>query len=84
MIFQYETGVVLTAQGFNDVDGDTNSEGQILTNGLENHVGLRGDFGKILIGYIPAHNQWANDYNLFADQVGDLGNLWEGSGVAGD
>ncbi|EDQ00343.1 hypothetical protein KT99_09124 [Shewanella benthica KT99] len=32
---------------------------------------------------MPALDQWANDYNLFADQVGDLGNLWEGSGLPG-
>lgn len=83
VIFQYETGVDLTAQGFNDGNGDANSQGQILTKGRDSYVGLSGNFGKVLIGHIPALDQWANDYNLFADQVGDLGNLWEGSGIPG-
>lgn len=30
---------------------------------------------------MPFLDQWVNDYNLFADQVGDLGNLWEASGI---
>ncbi len=82
-IFQYETGVDLTAQGFNDGNGGADSAGQIFTKGRESYVGLRGNFGKILIGHMPALDQWANDYNLFADQVGDLGNFWEASGVPG-
>ncbi|NRA62664.1 MAG: porin [Psychrobium sp.] len=34
-----------------------------------------------MIGHMPYLDQWANDFNLFADQVGDLGNLWEASGI---
>ena len=83
VIYQYETGVDLTAQGFNDGNGGAESSGQILTKGRESFVGLRGDFGTVLVGHMPALDQWANDYNLFADQVGDLGNLWEGSGIPG-
>jgi predicted porin len=83
VIFQYETGVDLTAQGGNDGNGGAESSGQIFTKGRPSYVGLSGEFGKILIGHMPALDQWANDYNLFADQVGDLGNLWEGSGIPG-
>lgn len=82
-IFQFETGVDLTAQGDNDGNGDADSTGQIFTKGRPTFVGLEGGFGKALIGHMPALDQWANDYNLFADQVGDLGNLWEGSGIPG-
>tara|TARA_R110001583_G_scaffold51716_2_gene161239 strand:+ start:1968 stop:3026 length:1059 start_codon:yes stop_codon:yes gene_type:complete len=83
VIFQYETGVDLTAQGGNDGNGGAESSGQIFTKGRTSFVGLNGEFGKILIGHMPALDQWVNDYNLFADQVGDLGNLWEGSGIPG-
>lgn len=83
IIFQYETGVDLTAQGSNDGNGGAASSGQIFTKGRESYVGLSGEFGKVLMGHMPALDQWANDCNLFADQVGDLGNLWEGSGLPG-
>lgn len=82
-IFQYETGVDLTGQGTNDGNGGATSTGQIFTKGRPSFVGLEGGFGTILTGHTPGLDQWANDYNLFADQVGDLGNLWEGSGVPG-
>jgi len=83
VIFQYESGVDLTAQGGNDGNGGAESSGQILTKGRPTYIGLSGNFGKILIGHTNALDQWANDYNLFADQVGDIGNLWEGSGIPG-
>ncbi len=83
VIFQYETGLDLTAQGTNDGNGGADSSGQIFTKGRPSYLGLEGDLGTVLIGHMPALDQWANDYNLFADQVGDLGNLWEGSGVPG-
>lgn len=83
VIFQYESGVDLTGQGENDGNGEANSAGQIFTKTRPSYVGLKGRLGKIVIGHMPALDQWANDYNLFADQVGDLGNLWEGSGVPG-
>ena len=36
-----------------------------------------------MMGRIPALNQWLYDYNLFADLVGDLGNIFGGDGLAG-
>lgn len=83
VFFQYETGLDLTAQGGNDGNGGASSDGQIFTKGRPSFVGIRGKFGQFLVGHTAALDQWANDYNLFADQVGDLGNLWEGSGVPG-
>lgn len=83
VIFQYETGVDLTGQGENDGNGGASSSGQIFTTGRPSFIGLEGDFGKALMGHMPFLDQWANDYNLFADQVGDLGNLWEASGIPG-
>ncbi len=83
LIFQYETGLDPTAQGTNDGNGGADSSGQIFTKGRPSFVGLKGSFGKVLMGHMPALDQWANDYNLFADQVGDLGNFWEASGVPG-
>ena len=83
VIFQYESGVDLTGQGGNDGNGGAESSGQIFTKGRPSFIGLEGKYGKALIGHMPFLDQWANDYNLFADQVGDLGNLWEASGVPG-
>ena len=82
--FQYETGLDPTSQGTNDGNGPINNGGeQIYTNGRPSFVGLEGAFGKALIGHMPAGDQWINDYNLFADQVGDAGNLWAASGIPG-
>ena len=83
VFFQYETGVDLTAQGGNDGNGGAESSGQVFTKGRPSYVGLKGEFGKALIGHMPFLDQWANEYNLFADQIGDLGNLWEASGIPG-
>jgi len=83
VIFQYESGVDLTAQGGNDGNGGAESSGQIFTKGRPSYLGVKGRFGEALIGHMPFLDQWANDYNLFADQVGDLGNLWEASGIPG-
>lgn len=83
VIFQFETGLDPTAQGTNDGNGGAESEGQIFTKGRPSFVGVKGKFGTALMGHMPALDQWANDYNLFADKVGDLGNLWEGSGLPG-
>ena len=83
VFFQYESGIDLTGQGENDGNGGSNSSGQFFTKTRPSFIGLSGNFGKVQIGHMPALDQWANDYNLFADQVGDLGNLWEGSGVPG-
>jgi len=83
ILFQIETGVDLTAQGSNDGNGPGESSGQIFTKGRPSFIGLEGNLGQVLIGHMPYLDQWANDYNLFADQVGDLGNLWEASGIPG-
>jgi len=83
VIFQYESGVDLTAQGGNDGNGSAESSGQIFTKGRPSYLGIKGHFGEALVGHMPFLDQWANDYNLFADQIGDLGNLWEASGIPG-
>ena len=83
VIFQYESGIDLTGQGTNDGNGGADSSGQFFTKTRPSFIGVRGALGTVLVGHMPALDQWANDYNLFADQVGDLGNLWEGSGIPG-
>lgn len=83
VIFQYESGVDLTGQGGNDGNGGAQSSGQLFTKTRPSYIGLEGEFGKALIGHMPFLDEWVNDYNLFADQVGDLGNLWEASGIPG-
>jgi len=84
IIFQWEQGVDLTGQGGNDGNGGPgNGSGGLFTNTRDAWVGLAGNFGAIKIGRVGGLNQWVYDYNLFADQVGDLGNIWGGSGLAG-
>ena len=83
VIFQYESGVDLTAQGVNDGNGGAFSAGQIFTKGRPSFIGVKGNMGTVLMGHYNGLDQWANDFNFFADQVGDLGNLWEGSGLPG-
>lgn len=82
-LFQYESGVDLTGHGTGDGNGGANSNGQIFTRARDSYVGLKGGFGTVLIGRLPAFNQWLYDYNLFGDQVGDLGNIWGGDGLPG-
>ncbi len=82
-VFQYESGVDLTGRGENDGNGGASSSGQLFTRTRDAFVGLSGGFGKLLIGRLGGLNQWNYDYNLFADQVGDLGNIWGGSGLFG-
>ena len=74
--FQYESGVDLTGSGTGDGNGGATSNGQIFTRTRDSFVGLKGNFGTVLLGRLPAANQWLYDYNLFGDQVGDLGNIW--------
>jgi predicted porin len=82
-VFQYESGVDLTGEGENDGNGGASSTGQLFTRTRDAFVGLSGAFGKLLVGRLGGLNQWVYDYNLFADQVGDLGNIWGNSGLAG-
>jgi len=89
VVFQYENGVDLTGQGGDEAQGGDgnggpgNQSGGIFTNTRDAWVGLAGGFGTLHLGRVPGLNQWVYDYNLFADQVGDLGNIWGGTGLAG-
>lgn len=83
VLFQYESGVDLTGKGTGDGNGGANSSGQIFTRARDSFVGVKGGFGTALIGRVGGLNQWVYDYNLFGDQVGDLGNLWGGDGLPG-
>jgi predicted porin len=84
-IFQYESGVDLTGRGDgNDGNGGIGgTSGQLFTRARDSWAGVNGNFGKVIMGRVGGLNQWLYDYNLFADQVGDLGNIWGGSGLAG-
>jgi len=83
VLFQYESGVDLTGKGTGDGNGGANSNGQIFTRARDSYIGVKGGFGTVLLGRLPALNQWLYDYNLFGDQVGDLGNIWGGDGLPG-
>jgi predicted porin len=83
LLFQYESGVDLTGEGSNDGNGGASSNGQLFTRTRDAFVGVSGDFGSVLFGRLGGLNQWLYDFNLFADQVGDLGNIWGGSGLPG-
>lgn len=83
IIFQYESGVDLTGRGTGDGNGGANSNGQIFTRTRDSFVGVKGGFGTVLLGRVGGLNQWLYDYNLFGDQVGDLGNIFGGDGLPG-
>lgn len=74
-LFHYEAGVDLTGRGTNDGNGPGVNNG-LFTTARDSYIGLTGGFGTILAGRLGVENQWLYDYNLFADQVGDLGNMW--------
>ena len=83
-VLQYEMGVDLTGQGSND-DGNGGNFNSQAGNGFNNgfftsarnsFVGVEGGFGKVLVGNLDGVNQSLYDYNLFADQVGDMANIW--------
>ncbi len=81
-VIQYETGVDLTGRGKNDGNGNSDSSGQLLTTSRDSFTGLQHTrFGELVAGRVGGLNQWLYDYNLFADQVGDLGNIWGGHGL---
>ncbi|MDZ7645411.1 MAG: porin [Woeseiaceae bacterium] len=82
LLFQYEQGVDLTGQGENDGNGPGSTSG-LFTAARVSYLGVTGDYGTLRAGKLDGLNQWVYDYNLFADQVGDLGNLWGGTGLAG-
>lgn len=84
VVFQYESGADLTGQGGNDGNGGPAGHTRsVFTAARDSFVGLTGSFGTVRIGKLGGLNQWVYDYNLFADQVGDLGNIWGGSGLPG-
>lgn len=82
IIFQYESGVDLTGEGTNDGNGGGTAN-NLFSTARDSFVGLSGDFGTVMAGRLGGLNQWLYDYNLFADQVGDLGNIWGGTGLPG-
>lgn len=82
-LFQLESGVDLTGQGGNDGNGGSSNDGDVFTEARDSFVGLTGNWGTLRAGKLPGLNQWLYDYNLFADQVGDLGNIWGESGLPG-
>lgn len=92
VLAQFEMGVDLSGRGSNDDGngGDFNaaagngSNNGFFTSARDSHVGISGNFGTVIGGNIAAQNQWIYDYNLFADQIGDLGNLLGGGGVGPD
>ncbi len=82
VLFQLESGADLSGQGSNDGNGGGTTSG-VFTDARDSYVGLGGGFGTVLAGKLGGLNQWLYDYNLFGDQVGDLGNIWGGSGLPG-
>jgi len=80
---QYESGVDLTAHGTGDGNGGAKSTGQIFTRARDSFLGLKSSYGSIQFGRVGGLNQWLYDYDLFADQVGDLGNAFGGDGAPG-
>ncbi len=82
VVFQYEQGIDLTGEGENDGNGPGSSS-SLFTASRDSYLGLSGRLGTIRGGKLGGLNQWVYDYNLFADQVGDLGNLWGGTGLPG-
>lgn len=82
LLGQVERGIDLTGQGRNDGNGRS-STGSLFTRARATFVGVETDYGTVKYGRQSALNQWLYDYNLFADQVGDLGNIWGTNGLAG-
>lgn len=84
ILLQYEQGMDLTGQGGNDGNGGAEGDdGSLFTQARDSFIGLGGSFGTLRVGKLSGLNQWVYDFNLFADQVGDLGNIWGGNGLPG-
>ncbi|MCA1780037.1 MAG: porin [Xanthomonadaceae bacterium] len=82
MVFQYEQGLDLTFRGENDGNGPVSRDGPVTTV-RDSWLGLDTRFGALKGGKFGGLNQWVYNFNLFADQIGDLGNLWGGTGLPG-
>ena len=82
VLFQYESGVDLTGRGTNDGNGPGTAN-NLFTTSRDAYVGLSSNFGTVTAGRMGILNQWVYDFNLFADQVGDLGNFWGSTGIPG-
>lgn len=79
VIFQFETGVDVTNNGTGDGNpgGSSLGGGGLFTGARDTFVGLRNSkLGTVTFGRQSAIESWLYDYNLFGDQVGDLGNIW--------
>ncbi|MCW9089159.1 MAG: porin [Gammaproteobacteria bacterium] len=63
-MFQLEGGISMSDDGSADTRWGTTRD---------SYLGLKGGFGTLLAGRLPAANQYVYDANLFADQVGDAG-----------
>jgi len=82
VIFQYESGMDLTGRGTNDGNGGGTTNNLFSTT-RDTYIGLSDHFGTVIGGKLGVLNQWLYDFNLFSDQVGDLGNIWGGTGLPG-
>ncbi len=82
LIFQFEQGLDLTFRGENDGNGPVSRSGPV-TSVRDSWLGLDTKFGALKGGKFGGLNQWVYNFNLFADQIGDLGNLWGGTGLPG-
>jgi predicted porin len=83
LIYRYETGVDLTGQSGNDGNGGGPRTGEFFTATRDSFVGIKGGFGTLQFGKNGGLNEWVYDFNPFGDWVGDLGNIWGGTGLAG-
>lgn len=75
-IYQFESGVDVSGRSGSDGNGGEPRDGQLFTQARDSFVGLSGQYGTIMGGRLGVVNQWLYDVDLFADQVGDLGNFW--------
>lgn len=82
MVFQFEQGLDLTFRGENDGNGPRSRSGPV-TSVRDSWLGLDTRFGALKGGKFGGLNQWVYNFNLFADQIGDLGNIWGGTGLPG-
>ncbi|RFB04593.1 porin [Parvularcula marina] len=82
VIAQFEQGIDLTNAGSNDGNGPGDTS-DVFTRARDSYIGITGAFGTLKYGRQGLLNQWLYDVNYFADQVGDLGNIWGGTGYAG-